>query len=181
VSAKYKGAEKEYDFHFKSLWDWACDILLDADLVSHFQWDAQRLYKYHGAQFKRFYDEPWTGQRFWEIQVSNCYCFRWPVGPKVNHKDKLPEDGKPFCIILYADKAQLSSFGTEKGYPVIARCANLPIDIRHGKGLGGGRVVGWLPIVCYHVLHFVIMTKSTYRFKILKQRRRNLPMSTSRE
>jgi hypothetical protein len=30
---------------------------------------------------------------------------------------------------------------------VIARCANLPTEIRNGNGVGGGRVVGWLPIV----------------------------------
>lgn len=48
---------------------------------------------------------------------------------------------------MYADKTRLSSFGTEKGYPVLARCANLPISIRNGEGVGGGRLVGWLPIV----------------------------------
>ncbi|EDR00662.1 uncharacterized protein LACBIDRAFT_313195 [Laccaria bicolor S238N-H82] len=62
-------------------------------------------------------------------------------------QSRLPPDGKPFCIILYADKAKLSSFGTEKAYPVIARCANLPDWIRNGEGIGGGRVVGWQPIV----------------------------------
>ena len=30
---------------------------------------------------------------------------------------------------------------------MIARCANLPAKIRNGTGLGGGRVVGWLPVV----------------------------------
>jgi hypothetical protein len=35
------------------------------------------------------------------------------------------------------------------GYPVIARIGNLPIDIRNGKGLGGGELVGWLPIVTF--------------------------------
>ena len=29
----------------------------------------------------------------------------------------------------------------------MARCANLPVDIRNGEGIGGGQVVGWLPIV----------------------------------
>jgi hypothetical protein len=48
---------------------------------------------------------------------------------------------------MYADKTRLSSFGTEKGYPVLARCANLPVSIRNGEGVGGGRLVGWLPIV----------------------------------
>ncbi|THH05669.1 hypothetical protein EW146_g9838 [Bondarzewia mesenterica] len=60
---------------------------------------------------------------------------------------KLPPNAKPFCFILYADKTKLSSFGGQKGYPIIARCANLPVGIRNSDGLGGGRVVGWLPIV----------------------------------
>lgn len=65
-----------------------------------------------------------------------------------NLQDNIPDGGYLFCIILYADKTQLSSFGTAMGYPVYARCANLPTDIRNGKGKAGGRLVGWLPIVC---------------------------------
>jgi hypothetical protein len=61
----------------------------------------------------------------------------------------LPPNGKPFGFILYADKTKLSSFGTAKGYPIIARLANLPTEIRNSNdGIGGGRLVGWLPIVC---------------------------------
>ena len=48
---------------------------------------------------------------------------------------------------MYADKTRLSSFGTEKGYPVLVCCANLPISIRNGHGVGGARLVGWLPIL----------------------------------
>ncbi|KAG1888189.1 hypothetical protein F4604DRAFT_1877352 [Suillus subluteus] len=51
----------------------------------------------------------------------------------------LPSNGAPFAIILYTDKTHLSSSGAVKGYPVIARCANLPVDIRNRDG--------WLPIV----------------------------------
>ena len=51
------------------------------------------------------------------------------------------------CLELYADKSKLSSFGTQKGYPVMARVINLPVKIRNGKGVGGARVVGWLPVV----------------------------------
>ena len=51
----------------------------------------------------------------------------------------LPNGAKPLFFILYADKTRLSSFGTEKGYPVIARLANLPVDIRNGEGIGGGQ------------------------------------------
>ncbi len=30
---------------------------------------------------------------------------------------------------------------------MVVRCANLLVDIRNGNGVGGGQVVGWLPIV----------------------------------
>jgi Plavaka transposase len=59
----------------------------------------------------------------------------------------LPKDAKMVCLELYADKTRLSSFGTEKGYPVMARILNLPVGIRNGDGIGGARVVGWLPVV----------------------------------
>ncbi|KAI6018855.1 hypothetical protein EDC04DRAFT_2869958 [Pisolithus marmoratus] len=72
---------------------------------------------------------PWTADDFWNIQ------------------SKLPLEGKVLLFILYADKAKLLSFGWQKGYPVIACLASLPVSIRNGEGIGGGHVVGWLPIV----------------------------------
>ncbi|KAG1897469.1 uncharacterized protein F5891DRAFT_1191930 [Suillus fuscotomentosus] len=41
----------------------------------------------------------------------------------------------------------LSSASNVKAYLVIARCGNLPVNIRNVDGPGGGRLVGWLPIV----------------------------------
>jgi hypothetical protein len=59
----------------------------------------------------------------------------------------LPPGGKPLCFILYADKTKLSSFGKDMGYPVYARIGNLDVEIRNSNGIGGGELVGWLPIV----------------------------------
>jgi hypothetical protein len=63
----------------------------------------------------------------------------------------LPQrDGKPavpFCIIFYADKTKLSTMGTKKGYPVYVWCGNLPAQIWNGEGIGGGFMVGLIPIV----------------------------------
>jgi len=70
--------------------------------------------------------------------------------PTQSLKSNLPDGAKPLCILLYADKTRLSSFGTAKAHPVIARCANLPVEIRNGEEIDGGRVVGWLPIVGAH-------------------------------
>ncbi|THH17156.1 hypothetical protein EUX98_g9183 [Antrodiella citrinella] len=129
VVAEYKGEPRTFDMHFRPLWDWALDLLRDPLLAPHFVWDACRLSKFNGDIFERFYDEPWTADNWWKAQSN------------------LPPGAKPLCFILYADKTKLSSFGTEQGYPVIARCANLPVGIHNGRGVGGGRVVGWLPIV----------------------------------
>ncbi|PBK85255.1 hypothetical protein ARMGADRAFT_942251, partial [Armillaria gallica] len=59
----------------------------------------------------------------------------------------LPIDGKLICYIIYTDKTHLSSFETVQGYPVIVRLGNLPAHIHNRQGVGGGRVISWLPIV----------------------------------
>ncbi|KAG1884708.1 hypothetical protein F4604DRAFT_1676803 [Suillus subluteus] len=129
ISMPYDGVDQEFTFYYWDLWDWACDLLQDPYIGPQFTFDAQRLSKFDGQKFMRFIDEPWTVDTFWDAQSA------------------MPADGKPLAFILYADKMKLSSFGCTKGYPVIARIANLPVSVRNGEGVGGGRVVGWLPIV----------------------------------
>ncbi|EIW74668.1 hypothetical protein CONPUDRAFT_67069, partial [Coniophora puteana RWD-64-598 SS2] len=129
VTFNEQNATFNFELWDRSLWDWGLDLLSNPRLQPHFVFDAQRVSKYNGTQFVRFIDEPWTANDFWTVQ------------------SQLPEGGKPFAFILYADKSVLSSFGTQKGYPVVARCANLPAKLRNSTGPGGGQVVGWLPIV----------------------------------
>ncbi|KAG1786171.1 uncharacterized protein HD556DRAFT_1434837 [Suillus plorans] len=129
VVVPFQGVDQTFPFFHCSLWDWAVDLLQDREVGPHFVFDAQQLSKFNGEKFVWFIHEPWTASAFWEYQ------------------SKIPPDAKPLAFILYADKAKLSSFGRAKGYPVVARCTNLPTAIRNGEGLGGGCVVGWLPIV----------------------------------
>ncbi|KAG2034064.1 hypothetical protein BDR03DRAFT_870910, partial [Suillus americanus] len=129
VVVPFQGVDQTFPFFHRSLWDWAVDLLQDPEVGPHFVFDAQQLSKFDGEKFVRYIHEPWTANAFWE------------------HQSKIPSDGKPLAFVLYADKAKLSSFGCAKGYPIVARCANLPAAVRNGEGLGGGRVVGWLPIV----------------------------------
>ncbi|TFK66709.1 hypothetical protein BDN72DRAFT_131967 [Pluteus cervinus] len=121
--------EYQFDLLYRPLWGWLTDILSDPYLASQCQWDAELNEVFEDGRFVRFVHEPWSGNRFWDIQ------------------EKLPADGKPLCMLLYADKTKLSTFNSESGYPVIAQLMNLPSHIRNGNGLGGGRIVGWLPIV----------------------------------
>ncbi|PPQ84228.1 hypothetical protein CVT26_012893 [Gymnopilus dilepis] len=129
VTTKYKDQEIEFQVSTRPTWSWIEDLLDDRNIVSLFRWHAEHRYRFNGSTWERFFDEPWSADDWWIIQ------------------SKLPDGASPVFIILYADKSCLSSFGTAKGYPVFARCANLPADMRNGTGTGGGRLVGWLPIV----------------------------------
>ncbi|EIW80027.1 hypothetical protein CONPUDRAFT_58076 [Coniophora puteana RWD-64-598 SS2] len=133
IVINYKGEDLHHEFYGRDMFDWALDLLENEALAPHFVWDAQRHYKYNGSDYVRFIDEPWSADRWWAIQEDL---------PKLGD-----HPAAPFAIVLYADKTRLSSAGNVQGYPVVARCANLPADIRNGKGSGGGYVVGWLPIV----------------------------------
>ncbi|KAF8593737.1 hypothetical protein BDV93DRAFT_516331 [Ceratobasidium sp. AG-I] len=123
------GEDMKLTVWIKPLMGWLLELLDNPELQPHFHFHAQRKFRAERNEWIRFVDEPWTADDWREMQK------------------KLPIDGLPLAIILYSDKSKLSSFGTKKGYPVIARLANLPHDIRNGRGVGGGRVVGWLPVI----------------------------------
>lgn len=64
-----------FDVWGRDLWDWTRDLLADPELIKHFEWDARRLSKFDGSSFIRFLDEPWTAERFWEVQVCVTTMF----------------------------------------------------------------------------------------------------------
>ena len=66
------------------------------------------------------------------------------------------------CLELYADKTRLLLFGTEKGYPVMARILNLLVEIRNSSRIGGARVVGWLPVVHLNLKLFLPDSELTF-------------------
>ncbi|KAI0826546.1 hypothetical protein BC628DRAFT_1536449 [Trametes gibbosa] len=129
ITVTYGDHKRDYVVYCRSLWEWALRLLKDPALAPLFVWHAIKLYKWDGQEWIRFIDEPHTADLWWQIQSL------------------LPAGGVPLCFILYADKTRLSSFGSQKGYPIVARIANLPVDIRNGNGYGGGQVVGLLPVV----------------------------------
>lgn len=70
LTASHKGHELVFDFWCRSLWDWVLDLVGNPLLAPYFEWDAQKLFKHDGTNFVRFVDEPWTANRFWNVQVS---------------------------------------------------------------------------------------------------------------
>ncbi|KAI0324005.1 hypothetical protein GY45DRAFT_1314512 [Cubamyces sp. BRFM 1775] len=129
VVVPYKNEDRTYAMHARDPFEWGISLVKDPLLAPQFVWNSQRLYKYNGTTWERFVDEPDTADRWWEVESA------------------LPADGNLLGYILYADKTRLSSFGTQKGYPIMARLANLPARVRNSDGHGGGQIIGFLPIV----------------------------------
>ncbi|KAJ7708065.1 hypothetical protein B0H17DRAFT_1156022 [Mycena rosella] len=94
---RYKNEDKEFDTYTRPLWDWVLSLVQDTRLASCFVWDSEKAYKFNGESYIRFYHEPWTADAFWAAQVT----------------------ARPVCLSVYADKSKLSSFGTQKAYPVV--------------------------------------------------------------
>ncbi|KAF8164494.1 hypothetical protein K438DRAFT_1909729 [Mycena galopus ATCC 62051] len=121
VEIPYKGIPQSFDMYARPLWNWTLDLIQDPRLAPWFVWDAVKMYRHNGTSFVRFRNEPWTADAYWQLQLC------------------------PY--IIYADKSKLSSFGTQKAYPIIARLSNMVVGIRNGNEWGGGQIVGELPIV----------------------------------
>jgi Plavaka transposase len=153
VSVPYKNEAKTFHVPCQSLWDWATDLVSHPQLADHFCWDAERIYKIDSQSSTHVFHEPWTADAFWDAQA--CVHLTDYLTSKnlymPHDQSQIPEGGNLLCFILYADKTKLSSFGSTKGYPVVAHCANLPAAIRNGNGFGGGCVVRWLPIVMLQI------------------------------
>ncbi|KAJ6560077.1 hypothetical protein B0H19DRAFT_1210302 [Mycena capillaripes] len=131
ITIPYKGEDRTYKTCVRPIWDWVLSLVQDPRLASCFIWDAEKVYKLNGDTYMRFYHEPWTADAFWEAQSA------LPNHPAA----------KPICLIIYADKSKLSTFGTEKAYAVVARLANIVVPIRNSTQFGGGQVVGHQPVV----------------------------------
>ncbi|TEB18351.1 hypothetical protein FA13DRAFT_1822013 [Coprinellus micaceus] len=128
---EYRGVQHEFTVWSRDIWDWGVDLAKSPELAPHWEWDACKMSRLDGDKEEGFVNEPWTGSAMYDIQST------------------LPDDGRSKCMgfKLYADTTQVSSFGKQRVHPVYARPANLPAHIRNGTGLGGGRVVGFVPLL----------------------------------
>ncbi|KAJ7814185.1 hypothetical protein B0H13DRAFT_2140479 [Mycena leptocephala] len=131
IQVPYKHELYPFEMYARLLWDWTLQLVQDPRLSDVIVWDAEKAYFYNGEKYVRFFTEPWTANVVWAVQ-SKLLALK---------------DAKTCFYIIYADKAKLSSFGTQKGYPIIARLGNIFIGLRNSTEWGGGQIVGWLPII----------------------------------
>ena len=69
VIVPYKNTLPSFEMFACPLWSWTLDLIQDPCLAPCFVWDAVRMYRHNGTSFVRFWNEPWTANAFWNIQV----------------------------------------------------------------------------------------------------------------
>ncbi|KIY63093.1 hypothetical protein CYLTODRAFT_446826 [Cylindrobasidium torrendii FP15055 ss-10] len=126
----FAGENLEYTVVFRDLVKDVLLVLDDPNLQPLLEIWARRTYKSHdgGKTWERFITQPWTADIWWELDTL------FP-----NRNDL------PIRILIYSDKTRLSSFGSVQGWPIYWRLLHLDSDIRNSRGIGGGRVAGFLP------------------------------------
>ena len=150
TNPKTKEDDIIYEMMGCPLSSWVDSIMSDKTLLPLCQFDAVRVDQYDGNTFDRRYNEPWTGEAWWEAQVQySRYSLFVNVTDRhgCNLQSKLPDDAGIFAIILHANKTKLSTFGTQKGYPIYARCGNLPLRVRNSVKHGKEILAGLMPVV----------------------------------
>ena len=55
------------------------DHLIDPEIVRHFEWDAQKIFRFDGQRYTQVFTEPWTGKRFWDVQVKGSELFHLKI------------------------------------------------------------------------------------------------------
>lgn len=69
VTAKYEGENIDFSLWHTPLWQWCTEILNNKELMKNFQFDAMQVFRFNGTTFERCYDEPWTADLWWKVQV----------------------------------------------------------------------------------------------------------------
>jgi hypothetical protein len=67
---KQEPQPREFEFQYRNPWDWAIEIIKEPCLKNHFVWEPERTFQWSGMSWEWFYDEPWSGDAWWNAQVS---------------------------------------------------------------------------------------------------------------
>lgn len=70
MSVPYKDTIIEHQLQVRNVVQYCKDILNDGYLCGQMSFEPQQLFKFDGQVWRRFYDEPNTGNGWWRVQVS---------------------------------------------------------------------------------------------------------------
>ncbi|KAJ7461103.1 hypothetical protein FB451DRAFT_1341275 [Mycena latifolia] len=131
VQANLWGAEKKYTFFYRDPWEWIRSLVTDPSLAHVTAWKSRRMFYHEDGRRERFFTEPWTAERWYEVDtelpIPNPYPNCW-----------LP-------LHIWLDKGLVTKH--VKMFPIVARPLWLPSEIRNASGNGGGVFLGFMVMV----------------------------------
>ncbi|KAK0464016.1 hypothetical protein IW261DRAFT_1427519 [Armillaria novae-zelandiae] len=93
-----------YDIYQWNLWEWALELIQNPLLEPHFIWDTIQLLKWNGDAFKRYVDEPWMAQAFWDLQLKDILLLHIVETFRLGYKtEMIKEDAKFRKRVYYVD------------------------------------------------------------------------------
>jgi hypothetical protein len=70
VSADYQGKSYKFDFEYRDPWEWILALIHDESLAPMCMWNSVKKFHCMGDKEERIYDEPNTGDTWWNVDVS---------------------------------------------------------------------------------------------------------------
>jgi hypothetical protein len=70
----FRGEPREFTFSWREPMDFIVDLISDPSLMEHSNFHAVIKELFINGKPTRMYDEPWTGQTWWDIEVP-CIVF----------------------------------------------------------------------------------------------------------
>ncbi|KAJ7226911.1 hypothetical protein GGX14DRAFT_313247, partial [Mycena pura] len=140
------GKSKTEKVHF---WQRDCveaikTIIANPTFKDHLRYAPEQVYLDEECT-KREYEEMWTGDTWWELQVQRHCSSR--LQSSNSAQGKLPVGATVVPVILASDKTQLSTFsGDKQAWPVYLSVGNLSKDIRRKPSLHGTILIGYIPV-----------------------------------
>lgn len=62
-----------YQFRYRDSWEWLSGLITDQTLQSDIHYYPSVKFHVKNGVETRLYDEPWTGTKWWDVQVRRAF------------------------------------------------------------------------------------------------------------
>ncbi|KAG8693215.1 hypothetical protein FRC08_009259, partial [Ceratobasidium sp. 394] len=127
----YRGKDYIHRLRMRPFRALIASTLLQPELRDEFAWYPEQIYVQNPTDGTpmRLWEESWHGDDFWNLQ------------------NEVGHDTRILYIQLYMDATSVSIYGGIKVWPVYMWLGNIPSALRRKRGVGGGILVAYIPVV----------------------------------